>query len=180
MARHLPADSSSFEIERQRREMIDHVTQKAKRVNHIIKELGHQRRDLVKSRHDMMDILGMDTKKKRKKKKADVAREEQQAKSADFMRCATGFKNKRMSAMVDGRPSDRELVHFFNQDSVSPEDKLVRETAKRANIKILDAEAIKYQFDKYDADGSGEIEKGEFKTLFLKLLGVRVINLFIF
>ena len=75
--------------------------------------------------------------------------------------------------MVNGRPKDEDLITFFSQEAVSAADKEVRDCAKRNDIKLLDAEAIKSQFDKYDEDKSGEIEKDEFKTLFLRLLGVK-------
>ena len=59
VARHLPQDASPFEIERQKREMIDHVCQRGKRVGQVIRDLANQRATLRKSKHDMMDIIGM-------------------------------------------------------------------------------------------------------------------------
>merc|ERR1712118_28003 len=50
------------------------------------------------------------------------------------------------------------------------EEKKLREIAKRHNISVIDAGNIKDHFIRYDADGSGAIDKQEFREVVRELL----------
>jgi hypothetical protein len=60
---------------------------------------------------------------------------------------------------------------FMDTVDLSPREVLIREIAKREGIALNDAEDISREFKRFDEDGSGAIEYGEFSKLVLGLAG---------
>lgn len=64
-------------------------------------------------------------------------------------------------------------AHGFHEEMLlSPNDRLIRNVARKLGFPLMEVERIKKQFDVYDEDGSGEIELAEFERLLYRLLKV--------
>ncbi len=75
------------------------------------------------------------------------------------------YKIDNRTLLKQGRPTAAELPHFFSQDNLPEKERQIRAMAKEYNIPITDVDKIEVVFAHYDEDGSGEIEKPEFKAL---------------
>jgi hypothetical protein len=68
------------------------------------------------------------------------------------------------------------VTHFCEATMLSDEDRAFREFVRERNIDLVSAEEIRYQFEKFDADGSGSIEYGEFKHVLKSLLQAKSVS----
>jgi len=64
-----------------------------------------------------------------------------------------------------------DKVHMFTEENLSVQEREVRNTARRLEIPIPDAEAIHAQFHAFDRNGSGFINREEFPRMLRSLLG---------
>merc|ERR1719160_2323655 len=75
-----------------------------------------------------------------------------------------------------GEPAPDELVGFFAETApdlgLSSAELGIREIARNLDIPIPDVEKVKAVFDKYDEDGSGQMEKEEFDMMMTDLICV--------
>ncbi|KAF4742936.1 hypothetical protein FOZ63_015199 [Perkinsus olseni] len=72
----------------------------------------------------------------------------------------------------DVHPTLDMLPTIFMHIATEEESRL-RQLAKRYGMSILDVEKIKQEFDKYDVDASGAIEKEEFHSIVRNILGAK-------
>lgn len=64
-------------------------------------------------------------------------------------------------------------AHGFNEEMLlEPNERMVRNIARKHGFPLIEVERMKKQFDMYDEDGSGEIEMAEFEMLLYRLLRV--------
>lgn len=70
------------------------------------------------------------------------------------------------SILKQGRPREEDLPFFFDASQMLDDREMeVRKVARSAGIPLTDVDKIQHVFEKFDADGSGDIEKVEFKEL---------------
>merc|ERR1719440_306460 len=80
--------------------------------------------------------------------------------------------------MMGKKPNGAALVNFFNEDvmlqsgDLTDEDLKTREIARELGITFPEIEKVKAVFDKYDEDGSGKMEKDEFRLMMTDLVCV--------
>lgn len=70
------------------------------------------------------------------------------------------------------KPPDDELMQYFSEKYVTDAERELRTVARRHGIPIVDAGKIYEQFSKYDEDGSGAIEREEFRNVVSDMLCV--------
>merc|ERR1711871_585463 len=64
-----------------------------------------------------------------------------------------------------------KLTKIFDEESLlSEQQKADRALARKWKVSIGDAEVLRHQFNKYDLDGSGEIDKDEFSCILRELI----------
>jgi Ca2+-binding EF-hand superfamily protein len=85
-----------------------------------------------------------------------------------------GSKGPRSSTLASSgrRPNDQDLITHFTDSIVEPEERELRKVAKELGIPLSDATKIRCQFQKYDVDGSGDIDREEFACLVQDILCV--------
>ncbi|CAD7925355.1 unnamed protein product [Amoebophrya sp. A120] len=69
------------------------------------------------------------------------------------------------------------LCNIFNETAtLNDAQKEVRAIARKHNIPLGDAETLRVKFEKYDADGSGQISKDEFSCILRELIRVKNVS----
>merc|ERR1711904_14583 len=64
-------------------------------------------------------------------------------------------------------------AHGFLEDLLlSPEQRHIREVARKYDVEFVEVENVKRMFDKFDEDGGGLLEFGEFKILLYRLMKI--------
>merc|ERR1712139_148853 len=73
-------------------------------------------------------------------------------------------------------PPPEVLVSYFDETAedleLTEDDLKIREIARSMDISIPDVEKVQCVFKKYDADGSGQMEKDEFEEMMTELICV--------
>mmetsp|Transcript_84179 Transcript_84179/g.225067 ORF Transcript_84179/g.225067 Transcript_84179/m.225067 type:complete len:482 (+) Transcript_84179:1140-2585(+) len=162
LCRHLPGDGRDNQLVR--RTWLDTVTSSSKRTRRCIADLGGVRRELGALSASLLE-LGEEARKQD---------EERQRVEMQEMR------RRQMGAFADGLasscsgPNAEELVTMWScyHNDLPEAEKELRRIAKELEIPLADAETIKKEFDMYDQDGSGSIEKHEFLQVLAGLLQV--------
>lgn len=78
----------------------------------------------------------------------------------------------------NGAVDFEEFAGWFNSQCfstvylLSPDERRCRELAKKYNLSVAEVDAAKMKFDKFDLDGSGEIEFDEFEKLLYQMLKI--------
>merc|ERR1719174_312611 len=76
------------------------------------------------------------------------------------------------------KPMGHQLVNFFMEEvmlesgDLTDEDLRIREIARELGISFPEIEKVKKVYDKYDEDGSGQMEKDEFAMMMNDLVCV--------
>lgn len=79
---------------------------------------------------------------------------------------------------ADGRVDFGEFVCWFTMNSfseavlLSPDQQRMRALARSLQLPVTEVERMKREFDRFDEDGSGEVEYGEFRKLVHILLRI--------
>merc|ERR1719487_2437868 len=160
------------EILRLRRQQQSNANDQERKLNHKLKELASIRADLMKVRALMFDITeGTD------RERGTRDRAEKQAKKDQFGGISMDQRRASAGVLADrGEPPAEELVGFFAETApdlaLSSAELGIREIARNLDIPIPDVEKVKRVFDKYDEDGSGQMEKDEFKLMMTDLICV--------
>lgn len=68
------------------------------------------------------------------------------------------------------------VTHFCEASMLSSEDQAFRDFARAQNIDLISAEEIRFQFERFDADKSGDIDFQEFKEVLKSLLNAKSVN----
>jgi Ca2+-binding EF-hand superfamily protein len=162
------------EILRLRRQQQSQASDLERKLNHRMKELASIRGDLTKLKVSLYDITeGTEEGRGARAVKEKQANQNRYGVQGNFEKRRSLKGNPLASGM---EPSAEELVGFFSETApdleLSSQELEIREIARNLQIPIPDVEKVKKVFDKYDADGSGQIEKDEFKLMMTDLVCV--------
>lgn len=127
----------------------------AKKIRKVLHDISFRRKEMNSCVQQIKDLTNQSdvVKKKTAKKKDSLHRQESAA---------------NMLGQTWGKPQNAdELSHFFDEESLGLEESDIhlRHIARGLGIPIPDAEAIKKYFDHVDIDGSGEVDKDEFRIM---------------
>lgn len=157
----LPKVLNEETVSRQRREELDVVVRRGKKIRKVLNDVTTRRKELTSYVQTIRNLTNQQERAKAKEAKA--------VENLDAMKQAAS-----MLGGVWGKPqSSAHMVNFFSEEALGlDEDELhLRKIARQLGIPIPDAEAIKKCFDLVDTDKSGEIEKPEFKVMMHQMLG---------
>lgn len=166
LARHLTrANLTDDAISRARKEDLELVSRRGKKIKKMLTDVGNKRRELSQIVQNMDDL-----EKEKRQRLEEERRKAEEARRQEMVGGLTLFGGGNNASM---KPSDDMLIHFFDEHSLVENDELeIRRLAREHGIAIPDAEAIKVHFDRYDVDSSGEIDKGEFRQMMQDMLHV--------
>jgi len=162
LCRHLPGDGRDNQLVR--RTWLDTVTSSSKRTRRCIADLGGARRELGALNASLLE-LGEEARKQDEERQRVEMQEMRRRQMGAF---ADGLANS-----CSGPNADEMVTMWSSYHNDLPEaEKELRRIAKELEIPLADAETIKKEFDMYDQDGSGSIEKHEFLQVLSGLLQV--------
>lgn len=159
------------EIMRVRRMQQTQLDDQRRKMDHAMKDLQEYRREFARMQRDLTDVAAEDEKQKARE---EAAERERQQRSQGIGLEKPGGGGRRC---LDSRPPPEELlVSWFNETSPDLEldegELKIREIARDLDIPIPEVEKVKAVFDKYDEDGSGQMEKEEFDMMMTDLICV--------
>lgn len=169
LARHLPRDMSDEALSRHKRETLEQINSKGRKIAVAMKELAGHRKDLQGVRESLAGIVESNTKARREDEKRQLEKAANKEKWGNMI----GSVFQKNQAFNSATPTPDELIKYFSEEHLSDDEKMTRRVAREHGIPIPDAEVIKNMFDMFDEDKSGEIEKDEFKEILRILLGVK-------
>lgn len=160
VASFLPKVLNEETVSRQRREDLDKVFGRSKKIKGVLNDVSFRRKELTSYVQTIRELTNQSEKVK--------VREAKKTENKESMLAAAS-----MLGQSWGKPQNMaNLVHFFDEDQMDLDESEVhlRQVARSLGIPIPDAESIKRCFDSVDTDKSGEIEKPEFKVMMHQML----------
>jgi len=167
------------QIQQQKRAVMTKLDDQNRRIEQSIRRMHEQSDDIKEIANSLMDVT-VGSKQERENERMLEAQKAARIKFQGLTGSRKDHKRKAIAGdlynaelqIVNSRekPPLELLKEFFNDTIVDPEERKLREIAKRHNIGLIDASNIKEHFVRYDADGSGAIDKQEFREVVRELL----------
>ncbi|KAF4697736.1 hypothetical protein FOZ60_000082 [Perkinsus olseni] len=176
LAAHLPRDlHDTAALARLQREEIEAIAAVGRRIEQAVSDFASQRRRMQMMRNELSSVTEADARReelRRKSEAKDTARRE----LIEQIGGRQTLIPRRMQSEMFRPPRPEELEDYFSEVGVrallrTPEREL-RQMARALQVPIPDAEAIQKKFNRFDADGSGKIDRDEFQTLVMELMGM--------
>ncbi|KAF4670890.1 hypothetical protein FOZ61_007901 [Perkinsus olseni] len=173
LAAHLPRDlHDTAALARLQREEIEAIAAVGRRIEQAVSDFASQRRRMQMMRNELSSVTEADARReelRRKSEAKDTARRE----LIEQIGGRQTLIPRRMQSEIFRPPRPEELEDYFSERALlrTPEREL-RQMARALSVPIPDAEAIQKKFNRLDADGSGKIDRDEFQTLVMELMGM--------
>jgi len=174
----LPMD----QLQRENRSVLSKIEDQGRRIGESIRRMQEKRDDIKEVANTLLDVT-VGTKEDRDCERLAQAKEEAKKKFNALSRTVDKrkavlahnlYENQLLSAEYPTSSKNKLPLDFlkdlFDEKMVDPDERKLREIAKKHKIGLLDADSIMDSFKKYDTDGSGEIDKQEFRELVRDLL----------
>ncbi|KAF4756755.1 hypothetical protein FOZ63_007074 [Perkinsus olseni] len=173
LAAHLPRDlHDTAALARLQREEIEAIAAVGRRIEQAVSDFASQRRRMQMMRNELSSVTEAAARReelRRKSEAKDTARRE----LIEQIGGRQTLIPRRMQSEMFRPPRPEELEDYFSERALlrTPEREL-RQMARALQVPIPDAEAIQKKFNRFDADGSGKIDRDEFQTLVMELMGM--------
>jgi Ca2+-binding EF-hand superfamily protein len=168
------------EVRQFKRVMSNQVEEDARRVEIKIRDLG-QLNDAMKScKNTIQEVYNSERGKPMKPGERSAEQKLERARGA-FGNFALGGPRLRPVELPRGadqgishfkKPPDDELLGYFSEKYITDSERELRDVSRRHDIPLVDAGKIHGFFQKYDEDGSGAIEREEFRNVVSDMLCV--------
>ncbi|KAF4666821.1 hypothetical protein FOL47_003894 [Perkinsus chesapeaki] len=174
LAAHLPRNlNDPVAVARAQKEEVEGIAASGRRIEKAVREFGSQRRQMQNIRVELSNVTEADSRRAEMKRK----REEEEAARREMLQQINGGESllpKRVECEMFRPPRPEELQDYFSERALlcTPEQQF-RRMARALRVPIPDAEAIQKQFNKFDTDDSGEIDRDEFHSLVVELMGLK-------
>merc|ERR1719161_1946761 len=170
-------NQDTAEIQRMKRTQASQFTDRRRKTDAKLKDVAAQKTEVVKLQKTLFDATNDEASQQRARESRE--RDEKRAKWKGMQGKSKVKEDDQQSyATMGKKPLGHALVNHFIEDvmvengDISEADLKIREIARNLKIPLPDVEKVKKVFDKYDEDGSGQMEKEEFKLMMTDLICV--------
>jgi len=152
---HLPKNLDEEAVQRSRRETLELVDKRSRRIRLLLGHAARQRHDL---QHCIQALQGVDEERRR-------------GKLEDFVREQGGKRDEFFMSLKNMLTVDQ--VNDFREEDLEAKEQDIRSLSRRVGISIPDTETIQMHFEAFNLDGNG-ISREELPDLLSSLTDSRV------
>jgi len=163
------------EIMRVRRTQTSHFNDKRRKMESRLKDVAFQKSEVQKLYKTLYEAQNPDVDQEAARQASEKAKKQQKW---DGMSRQKNQHGDDSYALMGKKPLGKDLINAFNEESLlergdlTEDDIQTREVARSLGISFPEIEKVKKVFDKYDEDGSGQMEKDEFDCMMNDLICV--------